>query len=123
MVMMVKVTVISTMALSNNLDPGKEPTREGEEEAAWTMLSRKASSDFPFDMCCISELPIVYFYLFIFSRWRHTMLSWLPQVHSLQREADPSKTDEFSENFQTAFDPLPPHFRKIILQFFSEIHD
>ena len=26
-----------------------------------------------------------------------------------------SKTDEFSEKFQTAFDP-PPHFRKIILQ-------
>ena len=29
---------------------------------------------------------------------------------------------EFSEKFQTAFDPSP-HFRKIILQFFSEIHD
>ena len=35
---------------------------------------------------------------------------------------DTSKTDEFSEKFQTAFDP-PPHFRKIILQFFSKIHD
>ena len=33
-----------------------------------------------------------------------------------------SKTDEFSEKFQTAFDP-PSHFRKITLQFFSEIHD
>ena len=30
-----------------------------------------------------------------------------------------SKTDEFSEKFQTAFDPpLPPHYRKIILRFF-----
>ena len=27
------------------------------------------------------------------------------------------KTDEFWEKFQMAFDP-PPHFRKIILQFF-----
>ena len=34
----------------------------------------------------------------------------------------PSKTDEFSEKFQTAFDS-PPHFRKVMLQFFSEIHD
>ena len=34
---------------------------------------------------------------------------------------DTSKTDKFSEKFQTAFDP--PHFRKIILQIFSEIHD
>ena len=34
----------------------------------------------------------------------------------------PSKTDEFSEKFQTAFDP-PPYFRKVMLQFFSEIHD
>ena len=29
-----------------------------------------------------------------------------------------SKTDEFSEKFQTAFDPPPPHFRKVILQIF-----
>ena len=35
---------------------------------------------------------------------------------------DTSKTDEFSEKFQTAFDP-PPHFRKVMLQIFSEIHD
>ena len=34
-----------------------------------------------------------------------------------------SKTDEFLEKFQMAFDPAPPHLRKIILQFFSEIHD
>ena len=27
-----------------------------------------------------------------------------------------TKTDEFSEKFQTAFDPPPPHFRKIILR-------
>ena len=33
-----------------------------------------------------------------------------------------SKTDEFSEKFQTAFDP-PPHFRKIMLRICSEIHD
>ena len=34
-----------------------------------------------------------------------------------------SKTDEFLEKFQTAFDPTPPHFRKVMLQFFPEIHD
>ena len=27
------------------------------------------------------------------------------------------KTDAFSEKFQTAFDPLPPHFRNVIFQF------
>ena len=27
-----------------------------------------------------------------------------------------TKTDEFSEKFQTAFDTPPPHFRKIILR-------
>ena len=32
--------------------------------------------------------------------------------------ADVYKTDEFSEKFQTAFDPPPPHFRKIMLQIF-----
>ena len=36
---------------------------------------------------------------------------------------DPTKTDEFLEKFQTAFDPPPPHFRKIMLRFFSGIHD
>ena len=34
----------------------------------------------------------------------------------------PSKTDEFSEKFRTAFE-APPHFRKVVLQIFSEIHD
>ena len=29
-----------------------------------------------------------------------------------------TKSDEFSEKFQTAFGPQPPHFRKTILQFF-----
>ena len=33
-----------------------------------------------------------------------------------------SKTDEFSEKFQTSFDP-PPSFSEIILQFFPEIRD
>ena len=31
-----------------------------------------------------------------------------------------TKTDEYSEKFQATFDPLPPHFRKIILQFFGD---
>ena len=32
-----------------------------------------------------------------------------------------TKTDEFSEKFQTAFDPPPPtHFQKVILQFFPK---
>ena len=34
----------------------------------------------------------------------------------------PTKTDEFSEKFQTAVVP-PPHFRKIMLRIFSKIHD
>ena len=34
----------------------------------------------------------------------------------------PTKTDEFSEKFQTALD-TPPHFRKIMLRIFSKIHD
>ena len=29
-----------------------------------------------------------------------------------------TKSDEFSEKFQTAFGPQPPHFRKIVLQSF-----
>ena len=33
---------------------------------------------------------------------------------------DGNKTDDFSEKFQTDFDP-PPHYRKIMLQFFPEI--
>ena len=31
---------------------------------------------------------------------------------------DCTKKNEFSEKFQTAFDPPPPHFRKVMLQFF-----
>ena len=31
-----------------------------------------------------------------------------------------TKTNEFLENFRTAFDPPPPLFRKKILQFFSQ---
>ena len=34
----------------------------------------------------------------------------------------PTKTDEFSEKFQTT-PPPPPHFRKIMLRFFPGIHD
>ena len=32
----------------------------------------------------------------------------------------PSKTDEFSEKFQTAVDPPPPHFWKIMLRIFFQ---
>ena len=32
--------------------------------------------------------------------------------------ASKNLTDEFSEKFQTVFDPPPPHFRKIMLQIF-----
>ena len=31
---------------------------------------------------------------------------------------DTFNTDEFSEKFQTAFDPPPPHLRKIMLRIF-----
>ena len=34
----------------------------------------------------------------------------------------PSKTDEFSEKFQTAFGP-PPSFSESYVAIFSEIHD
>ena len=34
---------------------------------------------------------------------------------------DGTKTDQFSETFTTASDP-PPHFRKIMLQFFSNFY-
>ena len=35
-----------------------------------------------------------------------------------------SKTDEFSEKFQTAFDPLPPSFSENYVEiFFSEISE
>ena len=34
------------------------------------------------------------------------------------RVRDDTKTDEFLEKFQTTFDPPPPTFRKIMLQFF-----
>jgi len=34
---------------------------------------------------------------------------------------DATKTDEFSVKFETAFAPDPPHFQKIILQFFRKI--
>ena len=47
-----------------------------------------------------------------------------PPYQSLLGKLSPSKTDEFSEKFQMAFDPPPPpHFRKVMLQIFSEIHD
>ena len=40
------------------------------------------------------------------------MIIYLGKLH-------PTKTDEFLEKFQTAFDPPPPpHFRKIMLQIF-----
>ena len=67
---------------------------------------------------CIWDSSILY-------QWvtRHYMdgwVDWLNLVCGL-RMPDTSKTDKFSEKFQTAFDP--PHFRKIILQLFSEIHE
>ena len=35
---------------------------------------------------------------------------------------DDTKTDEFSEKFPMAFDPSP-HFQKIMLQIFNQLHD
>ena len=40
--------------------------------------------------------------------------------HAHKGTGDGTKTNEFSEKFQTAFDPNPPQFRKIMLQFFPE---
>ena len=42
-----------------------------------------------------------------------------PVIHFLKGRIT-LKNDEFSEKFQTAFDP---HFRKIMLRFFSGLHD
>ena len=43
-------------------------------------------------------------------------------IHPYKGMGPATKSDDFLEKFQTAFDP-PPHFRKIILRFFSGIHD
>ena len=62
MVMMVKVTVISTMALSTNLAHGKLAAREEEgRQRGRSCVGGKAGSDFSFHMCCISDLLIFYF--------------------------------------------------------------
>ena len=37
-----------------------------------------------------------------------------------QGKGPATKSDEFSEKFQTAFDPPPPHCRKIMLQYFYD---
>ena len=39
--------------------------------------------------------------------------------HAHKGTGDATKTNEFSEKFQTAFAP-PPHFRKIMLQFLQK---
>ena len=41
-----------------------------------------------------------------------------PEIKCYSGMVYTTKTDEFLEMFQTAFDP-PPHFRKIMLRFFS----
>ena len=51
---------------------------------------------------------------FLFSQLVSSSSVWF--VTSSLGKDGVSKTDEFSEKFQTAFDP-PPHFRKIILRF------
>ena len=67
MVMMMKVTVISTMALSTNLAHGKLAAREEEgRQRGRSWVGGKEGSDFSFHMCCISDLLIFYFYLFRF---------------------------------------------------------
>ena len=45
-------------------------------------------------------------------------MGWLRIASIWLGKPTPSKTDEFSEKFQTAFDPPPaPHFRKVTLRF------
>ena len=46
------------------------------------------------------------------------LLSSFQNISDMLGTGDATKTDEFSEKFQMAFDP-PPHFRKIMLQSFS----
>ena len=48
---------------------------------------------------------------------RKTRSTLLVQGASLGK-GPATKWDEFLEKFQTAFNPRPPHFRKIMLQFF-----
>ena len=47
----------------------------------------------------------------------------LTEVMIRDKYAMHTKMDEFSEKFQTTFDPPPPHFRKIMLRILSRIHD
>ena len=50
-----------------------------------------------------------------------TVLIWsdYPLKVQLLGKGGATKSDEFSEKFQTAFDPRSPHFRKIIFHFFQ----
>ena len=81
-----------------------------------------------------STLENTYFYCLIVSDRPRDLVARFPNLLALPtcllgdgyldrlRDALHLQTDEFSEKFQTGFDP-PPHFRKIISQIFSEIHD
>ena len=65
-------------------------------------------------------------YIWIFSNPEFVLYcSWRLKTLTVTHlgKLSPSKTDEFSEKFQTAFGPPPPHFRKVMLHIFSEIHD
>ena len=51
--------------------------------------------------------------------WQSSIIDNLSKRRLHLGTGDDNRTDEFSEKFQTAFDPLP-NFREIMLQFFSE---
>ena len=79
MVRMVKVTVISTMALSTNLAPGKAASRDGERrQRGRSWVGRMASSDFSFDMCSISDLSIFLFLFVYIFHLTHVLLGLGP---------------------------------------------
>ena len=79
-------------------ESSKEPLDQADSN--WTLLGAAA------DLYCPgSEIKA-----FVSKK---TAITWL-----LLGTGGVSKTDEFSEKFQTAFDPPSPHFRKIVLQFF-----
>ena len=65
-------------------------------------------------------------YIWIFSNPEFVLYcSWRLKTLTVTHlgKLSPSKADEFSEKFQTAFDPPPPSFSESYVAIFSEIHD
>ena len=59
----------------------------------------------------------IYTNLLIATNWNVTYIFSFREIVNQLGNGVASKTGEFLEKFQTAFDPHPPHLQKIILQF------